>query len=85
MSDQECVEFDEDADALYVALRTAEVSRTIALDDHRLVDVDENGECVGVEFIDVSGGIDLTMPGFGLEAMRIEELLKGQPFRIFAS
>ena len=50
---------DPESDTLYVRFSTEAVSRTMALGDLRLVDYDAKNEVVGLEFIDVSDGIDL--------------------------
>jgi uncharacterized protein YuzE len=55
----EHAEYDPDADAIYVYLRDAKVVKTVAIDDFRNIDYDGEGRVVGVEFLDVSGGIDL--------------------------
>lgn len=82
MNVDESVQFDQDADALYVRLLQGNVARTISLDDHRLVDVGDDGSVLGVEFIDVSGGIDLELPGFPAETTaRLQVLLVGHPFK----
>jgi uncharacterized protein YuzE len=55
------VEFDPNSDALYVEfLPDVEVVRTEEVDDLRNVDYSESGDVVGVEFLGVSGGIDLS-------------------------
>jgi uncharacterized protein YuzE len=53
------VRHDTESDAIYVRLNEGTAARTRALDDLRLVDVAEDGTIIGVEFLDVSGGIDL--------------------------
>ncbi len=45
------VTYDQKADARYVELRTAEVSRTIQIDSGTLVDLDAQGRLLGVELI----------------------------------
>ena len=64
--------YDPEADTLYVRFTTEQVCRTTALGDLRLVDYDAKNEVVGIEFIDVSGGIDLHDLPF---AAKIEESL----------
>lgn len=55
--------YDEEADALYVLLAseaTAAIGRTIALTDRLHVDLDAEGDVVGVEILYPSrGGVDL--------------------------
>lgn len=54
------VTHDEDADALYVCLTSAKVAETRKLGDLRLIDYSPDGSVVGVEFISVSSGVDLS-------------------------
>jgi uncharacterized protein YuzE len=56
---REHAEYDPDADAIYVYLRDARPVKTVAIDDFRNIDYDGEGRVVGVEFLDVGGGIDL--------------------------
>jgi uncharacterized protein YuzE len=67
------VEYDSDADAVYVALRTPRGTvETDFIDEARDVDYDADGNVVGVELLGVSQGIDLE----GLpEAERIAQVL----------
>lgn len=53
------VEFDREADCLYVALSDADVTRTTSVDDARVVDYAADGTVVGVEFVGASAGVDL--------------------------
>jgi uncharacterized protein YuzE len=70
------VRYDSEADALYVTLRDAPHSRTDEIDCRRLVDYDDQGHVIGVEFLVVSKGIDLEdVP----EAERIAEALRMVP------
>jgi uncharacterized protein YuzE len=43
--------FDEDANALYIALHEGRVARTIEITDMVYVDVDASGTPLGVEFV----------------------------------
>ena len=53
------LDYDAEADAAYVALReVAQVERTTALDDQRLIDY-VGTEAVGVELLSVSRGVRL--------------------------
>jgi uncharacterized protein YuzE len=58
MNTHEHVDYDAEADTIYVALQAADVDHTTSLDDHRLLDIASDGSLIGVEFIDVSGGVD---------------------------
>lgn len=53
------VEYDREADAIYVRIQEGEVDRTVPLDDLRNIDYSSENAVLGVEFIDVSGGVDL--------------------------
>ena len=48
------IEYDLDVDALYVYLREVEVARSVEPDDGVIVDLDESGDVVGVEFLHAS-------------------------------
>lgn len=47
------------ADAVYAYLTSGQVKRTQAIDARRNIDYDAAGAVVGVEFLGVSGGVDL--------------------------
>lgn len=51
---------DPEADAIYVYLNEGDVARSQPLDDLRIIDYSGSGRVIGVEFIGVSGGIDLS-------------------------
>ena len=53
------VQYDTEADALYVRLEAGEVARTRRLDSSRAVDYRADGAVVGVEFLSVSKGVRL--------------------------
>ena len=53
-------EYDPEADAIYVRLSDAPLVRTIQLGAARNIDVAADGSVVGVEFLGVRGGIDLS-------------------------
>jgi uncharacterized protein YuzE len=61
MSFEPRLEYDEEGDLAYVYLSASEFSaRTEHLDDLRLIDFTDTGEVMGVEFIGVRGGVDLS-------------------------
>jgi uncharacterized protein YuzE len=68
------VVYDAEADALYVRFSDQAVDKTVGLDDLRMIDYSTDGGVVGIEFIDVSGGIDLHDLPFG---RKVEELIHG--------
>ena len=64
--------YSERADAAYLYLRRGKVARTRVLDETRNVDLDANGDVIGVEFLGVSGGLNFDgVP----EAATVERLL----------
>ena len=81
MGFQPHAEYHETADAVYVYLSDAEARRTRSLDDRRMIDLSKDGGVVGVEFLDVSGGVDLSEIPFKHE---VERLLSDFHFRVFA-
>ncbi len=75
------VTYSAGADALYICFGDATVSRTEELDDRRMVDRAADGRVLGIEFLDVSDGIDLTnVP----DRERVEELLHVFTFPVVA-
>ncbi len=72
------ISYDTDADAVYVKLRTdiAHSAETREIDWQRYVDYDEQGQLIGVEFLGVSRGINLTgVP----EAEHVAEAIRTLP------
>ena len=53
------VQYDPEADALYVEFGDAPASRTGRLDELRAVDYAADGGVIGVEFLEASRGISL--------------------------
>ena len=53
------VQVDSQAGSLYVRLNQSTVHRTRTFGDFRMVDYDAAGGIVGVEFLQINGGIDL--------------------------
>ena len=55
------LEYDPDADAIYISLGAKEVSvaKTVELDAERAVDYDDDGNPIGVEFLSVSLGVNV--------------------------
>jgi uncharacterized protein YuzE len=73
--------YDEAADAVYVYFERREVDRTDQLTDRVNVDYSADGTPVGVEFLDVSLGIDLDNVPHRADVAR---LLDERHFRVFA-
>lgn len=73
--------YDETADAVYVYFERRDVDRTDQLTDRVNVDYAADGIPIGVEFLDVSLGIDLDNVPHRAEVAR---LLDERHFRVFA-
>lgn len=75
------LEYDPDADAVYITFRDAAWDHMDILDDYRNIDYGSDGEPVGVELLYVSKGVNLD----GLPmASEIARLLETQHIKIFA-
>ena len=75
------IEYDPDADAVYITLRDAPWDHMDILDDYRNIDYAPDGEPVGVELLYVSKGVNLE----GLPTPDvIAHLLETQHIRVFA-
>lgn len=72
---------DPAADAVYIQFNEHPVAVTRELDDARMIDYDAAGQPTGVEFLDVSQGINLEQIP---EARRIAETLVDAGFAIAA-
>lgn len=64
---------DRKAGAAYVRLAEGHVARTKELDHARNMDYDATGEVLGIEFLDVSHGVDLSDLPFRPELERLFE------------
>jgi uncharacterized protein YuzE len=53
------IEYDKEADALYIQLREAYVDDNIDIEEGVTVDLDEKGHIVGVEILDASKKLSL--------------------------
>ncbi len=75
MSGVPTLEYDEEANALYLRLSSADVDDTIVLSDSVYVDVDANGDPVGIEILHAT---PKELPSIGLpgQAVALRELLK---------
>jgi uncharacterized protein YuzE len=76
-------EYDSESDAIYVSLANAPTGRSTQLDDSRTIDVSADGVVVGIEFLGVGGGVDLSdIP----HKPKVEKLIGelGLGIRIFA-
>lgn len=52
------IEYDPDADALYIQIRAADPEDNVDIEDGVTVDIDGAGHIVGVEILDVSKRLD---------------------------
>ena len=75
------IEYDRRVDAAYVAFSASTAARQEKLDDARIIDYDDDGTVVGVEFIAPSLGIDLTGVPRAAEIAREARKL-GLPVRV---
>jgi uncharacterized protein YuzE len=48
------INYDKEADALYITLGEGTFSTNKKLDEHTILDLDENGHVIGIEFLKVS-------------------------------
>ena len=62
------IDFDKNADALYFRMQHGDVERTVKLDDRLIVDLDPNGQILGIEMLDASNS---------LESVELQALLSG--------
>ena len=53
------IKYDIMADAVYVNVGSGKVAKTVKSEDRFLVDVDKNGNVVGIEILDASSQQDL--------------------------
>ncbi len=67
--------YDEQADAVYVQFRRSAVARTEELNDSVAVDYDAEDQPLGVEFLNVSSGIELNrVPSLHLDRFGSDRL-----------
>jgi len=48
------IKYDKDADAIYIELSENEFSSNKKIDDNTIIDIDTNGNIIGIELLDVS-------------------------------
>lgn len=64
------IQYDKEADAMYIYLKHAKIVKTIKMKDRLIVDIDKDGKIVGLEILDMSsqipknkiGQIEIGMP-----------------------
>lgn len=54
------IDYDREADALYIQLREAEVDDNIDIEEGVTADLDKNGHIVGLEILDASEKLELS-------------------------
>jgi uncharacterized protein YuzE len=53
------IEYDREADALYIQLKEANIDDNIDIEEGITIDVDENRHLIGIEILDVSKKLSL--------------------------
>ncbi len=48
------IDYDKEADAIYIELNHGEFSKNKKLDDFTIIDIDKDGNIIGIELLDVS-------------------------------
>ena len=54
------IDYDKEADALYIAFGNAKVAKNKKIDDLTIMDLDKDGQIIGIEFLDASKRIPST-------------------------
>jgi uncharacterized protein YuzE len=67
------IEYDKEADAIYIGLNDKPVSYTRSLDDSRYIDFDEENNPIGIELLNVSSGVTVGKLPFAEPLARILE------------
>lgn len=71
------IEYDAKAEAVYTRLFSADVAETVEVSNTLYIDVDENGNPVGIEVLGVDASTLSRLPGLPGEAT-LGQLLKSQ-------
>ncbi len=66
------ITYDNDADAMYIEFRKGEFARNKKLDDLTIIDLDGEGNILGIELLDVSKRIPLE----SLSEINVKNLLR---------
>ena len=48
------ITYDTDADAIYIEFSNADFSKNKKIDNQTIIDLDKNGQIIGIELLDVS-------------------------------
>jgi uncharacterized protein YuzE len=67
------IEYDKEADAIYIGLNEKPVSYTKSLDDSRNIDFDADNNPIGIELLNVSSGVTVGKLPFAGPLARILE------------
>lgn len=65
------ISYDNDADAMYIEFRKGDFAKNKKIDDFTIIDLDENGNILGIELLDVSKRI----PKESLSQVNVRNLL----------
>jgi len=69
------IEYDKEADALYIQLREAYVEDKVDIEEGITVDLDENRHVVGIEILDASRKLSLSdMVNISIENLPLENV-----------
>jgi uncharacterized protein YuzE len=69
-------QYDPDAEAAYIRMSQGEVAETIEITESLYIDVDENGEPIGIEILGVDVSALANLPG-AQDETELRQLLKG--------
>ena len=67
------IEYDQEADAIYIGLNDKPVSYTKSLDISRYIDFDEENNPIGIELLNVSAGVTVDKLPFAEPIAKILE------------
>jgi len=71
------IEYDREADALYILLRDAEVDDNLDITDGVTIDLDANRQVIGLEILDVSKKMSLSdIVNISIENLPLERIEK---------
>ena len=65
------ISYDKQADAMYIEFRKGEFAKNKKVDDFTIIDLDENGNILGIELLDVSKRI----PAESLTEVSVKNLI----------
>jgi uncharacterized protein YuzE len=71
------LQYDPDAEAVYIRMSSGEVAETVEVTESLYVDVDQNGNPIGIEILGVDASALNNLPGAQNET-ELRQLLKGQ-------